>query len=117
MNIIVCGGRDYNDTGRVNAVLSMIQADNAISCLIMGDAKGADERAEEWAYINGVNFRVYYADWDTYGKGAGPLRNQEMLQIGKPSLLVAFPGGRGTEDMIRRCKDAMVPVLRVPDKA
>lgn len=46
----------------------------------------------------------------TNGKAAGPIRNQRMLDEGKPDLVVAFPGGRGTADMVRRAKAAGVPV-------
>lgn len=46
---------------------------------------------------------------------AGPIRNQHMLDIGKPDVVLAFPGGRGTEDMIRRAEKAGVPVKRIGD--
>jgi len=39
-------------------------------------------------------------EWDELGKKAGPLRNQRMLDEGKPDLVVAFPGGGGTKDMV-----------------
>ena len=47
-------------------------------------------------------------DWKKYGKKAGPLRNQQMLEEGKPDLVVAFPGGNGTADMVRRAKKANI---------
>ena len=45
-----------------------------------------------------------YAQWTKYGKSAGPIRNAEMLRFGKPQLVVAFPGGDGTENMIGQAK-------------
>src|SRR5262249_16770583 len=45
-------------------------------------------------------------EWDELGKKAGPLRNQRMLDEGKPDLVVAFPGGGGTKDMVRRAVQA-----------
>ena len=50
------------------------------------------------------------ADWKRYGRGAGPARNQAMLVEFNPQLLVAFPGGKGTADMVRRAQKAGVRV-------
>ena len=52
-------------------------------------------------------------EWDELGKKAGPLRNQRMLEEGKPELVVAFPGGGGTKDMVRRAVKAGVSVHEV----
>jgi hypothetical protein len=53
------------------------------------------------------------ADWNTHGRAAGPIRNQRMLDEVKPELVVAFPGGRGTADMVRRAREAGVNVYLV----
>jgi hypothetical protein len=55
---------------------------------------------------------VFYADWDKHGRAAGPIRNQQMLDEGKPDLVVAFllPQGSGTLDMIRRTEKAGIEV-------
>lgn len=45
-------------------------------------------------------------------RAAGPIRDQEMLDKGKPDLVVAFLGNRGTADMVRRAREAGVPVRR-----
>jgi hypothetical protein len=60
-----------------------------------------------------VPIDVYVAQWKKHGRAAGPIRNQRMLDEGKPDLVVAFPGGRGTADMIRRAERAGVPVQQV----
>ena len=46
-------------------------------------------------------------------RGAGPERNARMLAEGRPDLVVAFPGGTGTADMVRRAKAAGVRVVEV----
>lgn len=51
------------------------------------------------------------ADWSKYGKAAGPMRNQKMLDEYKPDLVVALPGGRGTADMVSRARVAGVEVI------
>jgi len=59
--------------------------------------------------------RPYPADWETYGRAAGPIRNQKMLDSEQINLCVAFPGGAGTADMVARCKKAhRFDVIEVP---
>lgn len=81
--------------------------------VIHGDAKGADTMADSWAVVNWCEIQSYPADWDKYGKRAGYLRNMQMLVEGKPDLVVAFPGGRGTANMIKLAEEAGVEVIKV----
>lgn len=111
--VLVCGGRDYSDRRRVYDVLDVAHAANPIDLLVTGGANGADALAVDWARKEHVPFQVFNADWETLGRRAGPVRNQRMLLEGKPHLVIAFPGGRGTADMIRRSEQAEVPVARV----
>lgn len=110
--VLVCGGRDYSDTAHVNGVLDSIHGDSPISCIIAGGASGADELAFRWAERRDIcEIRIFKADWDAHGKAAGPLRNQRMIDEGRPDLVVAFPGGRGTADMVRRAKAAGIRLM------
>lgn len=116
MKVLVFGGRDYADAARVLAVLNGIHrrgGGGAISVVISGGAPGADTLGEQWARAYGVRLERYPADWAKHGKAAGPLRNQQMIDEGKPDLGVAFPGGRGTADMTRRLKHAGIRVIEV----
>jgi hypothetical protein len=109
MRVIVCGGRNFVDQDFVFLVLSAINARTPITGILHGGAKGADQFADEWA--KGICPRyAFHPAWDIYGKSAGPKRNQRMIDEGKPNLVVAFPGNRGTADMVRRAKLAGVPV-------
>lgn len=109
MRVLVCGGRDYQDEVRVGAVLSGI---GGISQIIHGGARGADDLARVWAIRSGIPDRQFNANW-TLGRMAGPIRNQRMLDEGKPDLVVAFPGGRGTADMVRRARAAGIAVQEI----
>jgi hypothetical protein len=84
------------------------------STVISGGARGADTMAEMVAKELGLSFRCYRAEWGTYGLKAGPMRNQRMLDEGKPDVVMAFHQdigkSRGTADMIRRAKRAGVRV-------
>ncbi|HUW48130.1 MAG TPA: DUF2493 domain-containing protein, partial [Patescibacteria group bacterium] len=75
MKILVCGGRDYFDFVYANQVLSMIHEDHPITCVIHGDASGADTLAKDWAKANDITQVPYPAEWDKYKHAAGPIRN------------------------------------------
>jgi hypothetical protein len=112
MRILVCGGRDYDDEETMFRILSKLRP----CFLIEGGAIGADCLAYRWAKRNldlGSDWLRIEADWSAHGKSAGPMRNQRMLDEGKPHLVLAFPGGKGTADMVRRAKRAGVDVLEV----
>jgi hypothetical protein len=111
--VLVCGGRDYSDRERVFSILDVAHAANPIALLIHGGASGADALADEWQRSRRVRTRRYNADWLHHGRKAGPIRNQLMLDDGKPHMVIAFPGGRGTTDMIKRAEKAGIPVVRV----
>lgn len=67
--------------------------------------------ASEFAKWKGIPVKTFRADWGKYGKSAGPRRNKQMLDEGRPDLVVAFEGGRGTADMVKQAKAAGVEVL------
>ena len=109
MKVLVCGGRDFDDIRLVEKTLDAIE----VAEIIEGGRKGADRLAREWAEARGIPVRTFKADWRRYGRGAGPKRNEQMLDEGKPDLVVAFPGGKGTENMIRLAQAAGVRVRAV----
>ena len=112
MRALVCGGRDYRDKDYLWNVLDGYGPPE-ITEIISGMAKGADIMAAEWAERFGFSLHKFPADWEKHGKAAGPIRNQKMLDIGKPDVVIAFPGGRGTADMIRRAQKAGIKVYAV----
>ncbi|WP_218916547.1 SLOG family protein [Rubinisphaera brasiliensis] len=75
-----------------------------------GDARGADRLAGEWAADRGVEVLACAANWKVHGRAAGPISNRRMLDE-SPDLLVAFPGGRGTADMVKAAKKAGVKIV------
>jgi hypothetical protein len=128
MKILVCGGRDYNNYSKVNEILSLICEENNLKTepdsfgnylytptIIHGAAKGADSLADQWAVANWTKLEVYPAKWSKWGKAAGYMRNKQMLEEGKPDLVVAFPGGKGTAMMVKIAKEAGVKVIEIQD--
>jgi len=117
VRIGVAGGRYFDDyTKVVNAfrLLDVTATDPYGPVLVHGAAQGADSLADAIAASFGWSRERHPADWNRYGKAAGPIRNQEMVDSGL-DVLIAFPGGRGTEDMVTRAKAAGVLVLRVEE--
>lgn len=133
--ILVCGGRDFgkipSDEQRryldasyvrqkeierdfirenLNAKLTKAISFGGEIIIIAGGAPGADTVAEEWARENGCLVEVFPADWNTHGKSAGFIRNSQMLKEGKPDLVMAFPGGKGTRMMCDLAEKAGVRV-------
>lgn len=117
MRALVCGGRDYNDIPTLCATMDAIHEKYDISLLINGAASGADYLAECWAKSRNVPFKQFPADWKKHGRSAGPIRNKQMINEGKPEIVVAFPGGRGTADMVQKAKTAGVRVVEIGHSA
>lgn len=117
MRLLVCGGRNYSDKVHLFSVMDswmtqcLLRVD-PIEIIITGGAPGADALACFWAQERRVAHDEYRADWERYGKSAGPVRNAQMLLYGKPSAVIAFPGGRGTADMCAKARAAGVPVYQ-----
>lgn len=111
MRILVCGGREFDDWALLNSVLTEYVPEDAI--IIQGGAKGADFLAKVWAKFKMKQSIEFAADWKKYGKMAGHIRNQKMLDEGKPNLVIAFPGGNGTKDMVQKAYRANIKIIQV----
>ncbi len=129
--ILVCGGRNYDDRFNVYRHLDRITFERGWITpeelrddvgnylpevvIISGAANGADQCAIDWAVVNWTGLEEYPAQWDKYGKRAGYIRNQQMLDEGKPDLVVAFPGGKGTKMMVDIARKAGVEVVEIEE--
>lgn len=114
---------------KLRAVMADLLKEHGRFQLIHGGARGADALAGGWASEAEIPTNVFPADWTNttrpgalvkkrrdgtqYDALAGIVRNQKMLDEGKPSLVVAFPGGSGTKDMVDRAKAANVEVMEI----
>lgn len=102
MKVLVCGGRTYTNLVVIFETLDSLheKAEGGITLLIQGGAGGADELAKNWALERGVQVCTYHPNWAKHGKQAGPIRNTNMLRLGRPNLVVAFHGGKGTANLV-----------------
>lgn len=108
MRVLVCGGRKYADDAAVHRELEALLAKDGWITIIEGGATGADKIAHDWAITNFHKVITVRADWKTHGLAAGPIRNARMLKDYKPQLVLAFPGGKGTANMVSQARAAGV---------
>ena len=79
MKVLVCGGRDFEDWNMLPEKLTNLIGQHAIDAILHGGAPGADAMAGEFANVSNIREVVFQADWKKYGRRAGPLRNQRMI--------------------------------------
>lgn len=116
MRLIACGSRDWTNYEEIErTLLSFIHQFGKPAALIHGAARGADTLAGQAAQRLGIPVEEYPADWRGNGKGAGPIRNRQMLDTGA-DYVIAFKDAfdttlrkGGTENMIRIAREAGVP--------
>ena len=97
MKLVIAGGRDYKFTDEDIRFLKYFIKTYQVSQIITGGCSGADTQAHHFAADNKIMSVAFHADWKTYGKAAGPIRNQKMAKEGDAVIL--FPGGKGTQSM------------------
>lgn len=107
----VCGGRNLTDSRFVRDVLNdHVRLDDVV---VHGDCEGgADRLANAWAIEHGRHVVRVPAQWKQRGRGAGPQRNAVIAAL-PLRLLIAFPGGSGTADMVKQARASGVDVLEV----
>ena len=111
---LICGGRDFTDQQMFDGAMSqLIELRGCPARIVEGGAQGADKLAAQWGDRMAIPVAELRADWKAYGKGAGSIRNQKMLDEQKPTTVVAVPGGNGTADMVKRARKAQLDVIEI----
>jgi hypothetical protein len=114
VRVLVCGGTDFGKfVGDRGLLIEVLNALDGVTCVIEGGAEGADRFARVWAESRGIEVQTFKANWNAYGKAAGPIRNQHMIYEGKPHLVIAFSGGSGTADCVRRARTSEIEVREI----
>lgn len=116
--ILICGSRDWKDSGRIGKFLDdFISEQNIEPCnlvIIHGACKGADYLAGLEAKQRNCQIVEFPANWAKFGLSAGPKRNQQMLDEGKPDIIIAFHPdlnkSKGTRDMLARAELKKIPI-------
>jgi len=115
--ILVTGDRRWRHYVLIHNVLRQETRGNPDAVIIEGEAEGADILARKAAEALGLKVVRFPADWTRYGKGAGPIRNTQMLDEGHPTRFIAFHNdltkSTGTLNMVQQCQQRGVPGFRV----
>lgn len=109
--VLICGSRRYRYASVIAHVVKELPSGTVV---IHGGAPGADSLADLYAHENGLAREAYPADWEKYGRGAGPVRNKQMLDEGQPTEVIAFvadpTNSPGTANMVLQALARGLPV-------
>lgn len=117
MKVAISGSRDanVNNKDEIEKALDGLKAEIPLLEILVGDCRGLDAITKDWADRNRVPVTVFEADWKAYGKGAGPIRNKEMVM--KAQKLVVFPRegskNKGSADATKHAVAKGIPVRRI----
>ena len=105
--LAIIGSRDFDDYALLKAKLTSISPAQIIS----GGAKGADKLAERYAIEQGIDLIVYKADWKQYGRGAGIIRNRQIIEHCDEVLAFWDGQSRGTKSSIDYARKLNKPIV------
>lgn len=114
MRVLVCGGQKFYNKVLFRYTMNMLHADTPVTLVMHGGTNGADWLAKYWA--DGMSIpKEEYKDprWLGTSRNVGNRKNHFMLKESKPDIVVAFPGGKNTADMIKQAKKAGIKVIEV----
>jgi len=112
MRVLICGSRNFIDEAAIADIVDKLDPNDIV---IHGCATGADVIAGDLAKAKGLTVLEFPAQWDRYGRSAGPIRNRQMLLEGKPDIVYAFykdkKKSKGTKNMVLQSKNAGIEVV------
>jgi|APGre2960657404_1045060.scaffolds.fasta_scaffold07821_6 hypothetical protein len=108
MKVVVAGSRVISELYYVQFAIK--SANIYIGELVSGGATGIDKLGEQWARDNNINIKLFPADWDQYGKSAGPMRNAEMADYCDAAIILWDGKSKGTFNMIENIKKRKKPL-------
>lgn len=112
--IVVAGCRNFNDYNLAKDFIDFCISDirkKYTLIFISGGCKGADALGQRYASDNGYNVEIYPAEWEKYGKSAGPKRNKKMAEICDYVICFWDKRSRGTKSMIEYAKQFNKPIM------
>lgn len=112
VKLLIAGSQDYSPTpAEIDAVMDdllFVKAD--VTEVVSGGAKGADTAGETWAHLNGIPVKRFPADWNTYGKRAGFMRNSDMAVYADGALVFWKNQSNGSANMVTKMVALEKPV-------
>lgn len=87
-DVAVIGSRSFNDYSLLSKNLNYMFKFDMIKSIVSGGAKGADSLGERYAIENNIPTKIFYPDWNKYGKRAGFLRNEDIIK--NSDIVISF---------------------------
>jgi hypothetical protein len=102
MKVIIAGSRHMNDTPANRRIMErgIKQSHYDIKEIVSGTQRGADKLGERYAEHYNIPVTRFPANWNRYGKGAGPIRNTEMAHYADALIVFIWPQSRGSRNML-----------------
>lgn len=115
MKLAVVGNRNYTNYITIKSAIDQIRTHVAVTEIVSGGATGVDALAKRYATEEKIKYVEFPADWATYGKAAGPLRNQQIVDYCDRVLAFPTDNSPGTQDTIKRATNAnkILAVIKV----
>lgn len=113
MKVIIAGTRTVEDYEFVVWVVNSCPFRPKITEIVSGHGITRNERGviigvdglgERYAREHDLPLTLFPADWQKYGRAAGPIRNEEMAKYSQGLIAIWDGQSRGTQDMIRRAQ-------------
>ena len=115
MKVIIAGSRHMPSSAYPLIGQAIKASGFTVSEVVCGMAKGADALGMSWAVVNKVQVKKFPADWKTYHKGAGPIRNRQMRDYADALILFIWQNSRGSTNMLLQMQQASKPAFVIPD--
>ena len=110
ITVMICGSRTITDKDWIfqhaeDYLREIYQETKEIDFnIIDGGARGVDQIATSFAIHHNCRCKEYPAEWDKYGKAAGPIRNEQMVKDCDYCLIFWDGSSRGTKNDIDLCE-------------
>jgi hypothetical protein len=105
MKTIIAGSRYLSDSEITRLCIKMCPWHREITEVICGGANGPDTFGRQWAEQNGIPVRMLSADWATYEKRAGIIRNTRMVDEADSLILIWDGVSKGSQDTLQKAKE------------
>ena len=113
MKIIIAGSRKFNDYALLKKTLDEILIDDDNYEIVSGCCSGADKLGERYAVEKGFRVKHFPADWDKFGKAAGPIRNALMADYADGLVLFWDGTSKGSKNMLENARKRGLEIKEV----
>jgi hypothetical protein len=107
MKLAIVGSRNFTDYKRLSRIVDKVKGQ--ITLIVSGGARGADTLGERYAKERAIPYLIFPANWDKYGKKAGVLRNQDIVDNADVMIAFLVPESKGTRDSIKKARVKGIP--------